>query len=151
MKKTSFVMTLAVALPLVVHAQFKSQNTSLFKPSELVQRPRGILSSLLNSSKFSMTHSYSLSFLSSGGQALNQGMYLNTMRYRFSDPLLAQVQIGYLHQPLGAWGNNAGSNGTLFLRSATLKYQPSDNFTFRVDYQSMPANSFGTDSPFGLR
>jgi hypothetical protein len=148
MNRKWILLILVLGLPQLTHAQYKPTKTNLFKPSELVRKPGGIFGSLLDPSKFSMTHSYSISFLSMGNQAFNEGLYLNTMRYRISDPLSAQVQIGYLHQPLGAWGNSENTNGVLFVRSATFKYQPSDGLVVRFDYAAMPSTA---DSPFGLR
>src|SRR4030042_3511774 len=62
-------------------------------------KPSGFLNALLDPGKFSMEQSYSVAFASSGARSMNQGLYLNTMKYKFSDPLFAQVRIGYLHQP----------------------------------------------------
>jgi hypothetical protein len=132
-------------------AQFKSERQSIFNASELIRKPTGLFDKLLRSPRFRMTQSYSLSFFSTGGQAFNQGMYLNSMSYQISDPLLAQVQIGYMHQPLGAWGNSAQTNGKVFVRSASLQYQPSDKMHIRFDYETMPATSISPYSGIGLR
>jgi hypothetical protein len=132
-------------------AQFRSERQSIFYPSELIRKPTGLFDKLLHSQRFRMTQSYSLSFFSMGGQSFNQGMYLNSMSYQISDPLLAQVQIGYLHQPLGAGGNSAQTNGKVFVRSASLLYQPSDKMHIRFDYETIPAYSFTPYSGIGLR
>jgi hypothetical protein len=140
-KKTSILALLVILIPVLVRAQLRSDlSSSIFKPSALLQKPGGIFGKLLDPSKFHMSQSYSISFLTYGKQAINQGLYLNTMSYRFSDPLLAQVQIGYLHQPLGKWGNSGSSNGTLFLSGASLQYQPSERFKMQFDYQSIPSS-----------
>jgi len=133
-----WVVLLFVFLPLIVRAQFKSQKSAIFKPSDLIYRPTGIFSGLLDPSKFHMSQSYSLSFFSYGKAMLNQGLYLNTMSYRFSDPLWMQVQIGYLHQPFGQTSGIMSSNGKLFLHRASVVYTPSEKFTVMFDYQSMP-------------
>jgi hypothetical protein len=139
-KKTSVIFLLGVLIPVLALAQLRTQPNPVFKASDLLQKPGGIFGKLLDPSKFHMSQSYSISFLSYGNQAVNQGLYLNTMSYRFSDPLLAQVQIGYFHQPLGKWGNSGASNGTLFVRSASLQYQPSDRFKVQFDYESIPSS-----------
>lgn len=132
------IALLFVFLPLIVGAQFKSQKSAIFKPSDLIYRPAGLLNGLLDPSKFHMSQSYSLSFFSYGKAMLNQGLYLNTMSYRFSDPLWMQVQIGYLHQPFGQSASMMSSNGKLFLHRASVVYTPSEKFTVVFDYQSMP-------------
>jgi hypothetical protein len=152
MRKKILVFALAAALiPALGNAQFKSDGRTIFKASDLVQRPTGLFDRLLHSSRFRMTQSYSLSFFSMGGQAFNQGMYLNSMSYRICDPLLARVQIGYLHQPLGAWGNADQTGGRVFVRSASLLYQPSDQMSVHFDYETVPAYSLSPFSGIGLR
>ncbi len=123
---------------LMLGAQFKSQKSAIFKPSDLLYRPTGLFAGLLDPSKFHMSQSYSLSFFSYGKAMLNQGLYLNTISYRFSNPLWMQVQIGYLHQPFGQSAGVMSSNGKLFLHRASVVYTPSDKFTVVFDYQSMP-------------
>ena len=86
-----------------------------------------------------MSHSYSLSYVSFGKQGSTQGLYLNTMNYRFSDPLLMQVRIGYLHQPFGGPGHLNAIDNNLFLQRAMLQYRPSTNFSITVDYQVLPS------------
>jgi hypothetical protein len=86
-----------------------------------------------------------------GGQAFNQGMYLNSMSYQISDPLLARVQIGYLHQPFGARGDAGQSGGRVFVRSASLQYRPSDQMSVHFDYETVPAYSLSPVSGIGLR
>jgi len=90
-----------------------------------------------------MTHSYTLSYFGYGGRGYNQGLYLNTMTYRFSDPLWAQVAVGYLHQPFGGPGAyNSQLNGKVFIERATVQYQPVKNTVLRIDYQAMPYNPY---------
>jgi hypothetical protein len=119
-------------------AQSEDPRTSLYKSSDLGLRPKGFLDHLLDVSKFSMTHSYSISFTSMGSQSFSQGLYLNTMNYQFSDPLRMQVRIGYLHQPLGVLGSSNAMNGQLFVQRAMLQYKPSKNMSITIDYQSIP-------------
>jgi hypothetical protein len=150
-KKIILITLAALLIPVLGSAQFKSDGRSIFKASDLIRKPTGLFDRLLHSPRFHMTQSYSLSFFSLGGQAFNQGMYLNSLSYQISDPLLAQVQIGYLHQPLGAWGNSDQTNGRVFVRSASLKYQPSDQMSVHFDFETIPAYSLSPYSGIGLR
>jgi len=152
MSKTIRIAVLLASLTAATAgAQFKSERQFIFNASDLIRKPTGLFDKLLRSPRFRMTQSYSLSFFSTGGQAFNQGMYLNSMSYQISDPLLAQIQIGYLHQPLGAWGNSAQAGGRMFMRSASLQYQPSDRMHIRFDYETIPAFSISPYSGTGLR
>jgi len=152
MRRRIFIFALtAMLIPALGSAQFKSDGRSIFKASDLVRKPTGLFDRLLHSPRFRMTQSYSLSFFSLGGQAFNQGMYLNSMSYRISDPLLAQVQVGYLHQPLGSWGNTGQADGRVFVRSASLRYQPSDQMSVHFEYESLPVRSLSPYGGIGLR
>ena len=116
----------------------ESNSNNLF---DLGQRPEGFLNALINPAKFSMHHSYSLSYYSVGKQGSSQGLYLNTMSYQFSNPLSMQVRIGYLHQPFGGFGQTLGMN-KVFLQRAMLQYKPSENMIIKLDYQQLPATLF---------
>jgi hypothetical protein len=117
-----------------------SKDSHIFKPSELVQKPIGLLNSFLDPNRFSMDQSYTLSFMSSGRQSTNLGMYLNTMTYQISDPLLMQLRVGYLHQPLGRMNSVPSSfNNTFFVQGAQLLYHPSKSLRISLEYQSIPS------------
>ena len=105
-------------------------------------KPGGFLNALLDPAKFSMEQSYSVAFASSGAGSMNRGLYLNTMQYKFSDPLFAQVRIGYLHQPFGNPNVRNQAGGTLFVQNAMLQYKPSPNMTITLDYEQIPAPFF---------
>jgi hypothetical protein len=146
-KVLTLVIVLIVAVPLL-HAQVHPEQTSPYKPSKMGIQPRGFLESLLNPEKFSMSHSYSVSMFSLGGQTFSQGLYLNTMNYKFSDPLTMQVRIGYVHQPFGGLNQNAAVGGQLFVQRAMLQYKPSKNTTFSIDFQQVPSSML---SPYYYR
>lgn len=48
-----------------------------------------------------MSHSYSVSFGSMGGQVMNMNAYTNTMQFFFSEDLTGQVNVSLLHSPFG--------------------------------------------------
>ena len=134
-------------------AQLKTPESNIIESSSLTDKPKGFINALLDPSRFSMSHSYSVSLFSVGKQTFSQGLYLNTMNYKFSDPLTMQVRIGFLHQPLGGMGltNNPydNQNGKLFLQRARLQYRPSKNMSFTIDYQVLPSSMYY--SPYNYR
>ena len=150
MKKISvvFILFFVLLLSSGIFAQDIEPKSSVFKVSELNQKPKGIFDFLLNSTKFSMSHSYSVSYFSLGKRSFNQGLYLNTMNFQFSDPLTAQVRVGFMHQPFGGQDLMDGKSGKLFLERVMLKYQPSENTVLRIDFQSYPTSPF---SPYYYR
>lgn len=134
--------------PVLAFSQVQEQKKSVFAAGNSWTKPSGILNALLDPSKFSMSQSYSLSFLASGSRSYNQGLYLNQMTYRFSNPLIMQVAVGYMHQPFGGpiLAKNAGGN--LFVQRASLQYRPSQNTIFSIQYESLP---YGMHNPYSTR
>lgn len=135
---TAFLMILLMSLS--GFCQGLSEKSNIFKPSELVQKPNGFLNYLIDPDKFEMSQSYSLSYLSSGNRSTNVGLYLNTMSYRFSDPLLVQLRVGYMHQPFGGSRSSlASQQGRVFIQGAHLLYRPTENMMISVDYENYPS------------
>jgi hypothetical protein len=138
--KTKIILFLLLITSFILNAQTQNEKSVAFKPSEGFQKTRGFLDQLFDSNKLSISHSYSLSYYTAGGKGYNQGLYLNTINYQFSDPLLMQVRFGYLHQPFG--GSNMISketNNKFFVQRAMLQYQPFKNTTLVIDYQTYPS------------
>jgi len=135
-----WALFLSMMFVCIAGAQTKPGKSNIIEPSttQLLQKPNGFLNSLFDPSRFSMKHSYSVSLFSMGRQTFSQGLYLNTMNFRFSNPLTMQVSVGFMHQPLGKFGNMPAENGKLFLQHARLQYKPSDKMSFTIDYQSYP-------------
>jgi hypothetical protein len=86
-----------------------------------------------------MSHSFSLSYFSFGGQSISQSMYLNTLNYQISDPLSLSVQWGIRAFPHNTLGNNSTLlNGGLFFSGAELNYRPTDNLFIKFEVNRMP-------------
>jgi len=94
--------------------------------------------SLLNPSKFSMSHSYTMSYSSSGGKGTMMGLYMNSMNYRFSQPLSVTVHVGYLHQPFGKADSRLRTSNSAVLSGLELTYRPSQNFFLKIEYGTTP-------------
>ena len=150
MKKsmTGILLFAFLILSMSALAQDLEPKSNVFTVSKLAQKPKGIFDFFLNSGNFKMSHSYSVSFMSIGGHSFNQGLYLNTMDFRFSDPLTAQVRVGFMHQPFGGQGLMGNKSGKLFLQRAMLKYKPSENTVFSVEFQQYPSPAM---SPYYYR
>lgn len=109
------------------------------------QAPKGLVGWLgLNPARFSMSQSYSLSYLSFGGRGFSQGVYLNTMQYQLADPLSVQVQWGVAHQPFASAGLPGIYGNGLFLSGANIEYKPSKKLRIGLSVDSYPP---GTLSP----
>jgi len=132
---------LLLIVPTFAFAQLKEDTkvdmaTALTRPNK-IQGLVGLIG--LDPNKFSMSHSYSLSFVTGGGHSFNQGLYLNTMSYRLFNPLTMYLQLGFAHQPFGQLGEKNLSGGNqFFVSGAGLEYQPSENFKLQLEFRQQP-------------
>ncbi len=140
------VLMLVSALPALSFGQLKQQNKPISFSQLLAQglsAPRGLIGMLgLNPNRFSMQHSYSLSYLSASGNGYSQGMYLNTMSYQVSDPLSVSLQWGMMNQPLSSFGASALYQSGFFFSGANLEYKPSDKFSVGLQINSQPQSNY---------
>jgi len=105
--------------------------------------------SLLDPSRFHISHSYSMSYYSGGGQSGSVGLYMSTLEYQLSRPLSLRVGLGYLHQPLGFLKSNTSTAGNAFLPNFRLDFRPSESFHFMVDYMTIPSSAYGNSNGWG--
>ncbi len=146
-------LALAMAIPFLAFGQLKPQSRPSTFSQLLTQglsAPKGLIGLLgLNSNRFSMAHSYSLSYLSSGGNGYSQGVYLNTMSYQISNPLSLALQWGMMNQPLGSFGPAPLFQNGFFFSGANLEYKPSDKFSVGLQISSQPQSNYY--SPYSYR
>ena len=144
--KVIAALLMVALLPALASAQLKdSEKTIPFSQllTHGLSAPRGLIGMIgLNPDRFSMQHSYSLSYLSMGGHGYSQGVYLNTMSYRFADPLQVSLQWGIMNQPLSSMGVPAMYQSGFFLSGANLEYKPSKNVSLGVQFNSYPGGYY---------
>ena len=93
---------------------------------------------LLDLSKLTFRHSYSVSYLSSGGYSANRGVYTTSIGYRISDPLYVQLDLGLVHQPGALFGGDSRQLDAQVRPNFFLRYAPSTKFSLIVDVRTMP-------------
>lgn len=99
----------------------------------------GLFNGLIDQSRMSMSQSYSLSYASSGSDGFMQGFYLNNIRYRLSNPLTLDMQLGFMHTPYNTYqGNGLNSFNAEFIGGVNLTYKPSNNVSFSLGVARMP-------------
>jgi len=85
-----------------------------------------------------MHHSFSMSTMSLGGQAMNVAAYTNIMTYELNHNLHLGTRFS-LVQPTGMMGpGNYGLNNTQFLYDANLQYRPSENTLIEFKMSNRP-------------
>jgi hypothetical protein len=123
-------------LPWLAGAQFNGRpNDQISNPSLAISVPPKLFS-LFDPQKFSMQHSYTFSVASDGKRTFSDGLYLNTMQYQFSAPLLFRLKWG-LETPAGLQSTQALlAKPNLVVPSMELLYRPFKNMLFKVEYRT---------------
>ena len=146
----STLLTLLIALAVVIMTSVGCFSQELAAPTtiERIESPLTAGNGLqfggwLDPQRFSMTHSYGLTFTRWGGQSFNYGIYTNRMEYRVSNPLTLSTTISVLHQPFTMLNGGLAGNGLGVLSSFQLEYRPSENMRMMLDVQMpvMPRDS----------
>ena len=158
---------LLVVMFLVGSTVFGQLRSDLMAPPQVTSiaastqsKPLGSVGSWMNLIPMTMSHSYSASFGTFGGQTMNLNAYTNRTQFQFTDRFTGEMSLSFLHSPFGMspfatsqQGN--GLNGQFQVDYARLNYQISDKAMISVEFSQRPygaygpyGNSFGM-SPYG--
>ncbi len=142
MRLTGIISLIMLLLPALGASQYRTQPAvnlrSLLQAPASVERAAGNLLGL-DPSRLHIQQSYSMSYLSMGGQGATQGVYLNTVSYQFSLPLSLSLQWGIAHQPFASrFSNSSMWTSGPFLSAAQLTYQPKPNMLLQFNFQQAP-------------
>jgi len=135
------VLLLAGMFPL--QAQLKSQLPRPLAVEEAIQIPgvgsNNSLLSFIDPDRFFMNQSYSLSYSSFGG-GTSMGIYQNQMSYIFSDKLMLNARLGFMHNPLGIGSYSAGQTNLMdnLIYGFDINYRPKDNVFFSLRFDKSP-------------
>lgn len=111
------------------------------------QRPEpGNLSNLFN---MKMSHSYTATFSSFGGQYQNINAYTNTMQFFFSEKLDGRLDVSFLHSPFGNSFQNNGLGSQILIQNAELNYQLNDKASIHFQFRQIPSYGYGAINNFG--
>jgi len=150
------VLLVAVLLATApAQAQLRADRPGTPAPVSVYEQPSSglALGQLLASDAFRVSHSYSLSYGSVGGQGLGLGVLTTSLRYQPSDRLAARVDVGVAHSPFGSsalqqqLGFDQNAPAQVYLQNATLAYRPTENSVFTLSVQQSPYG--GYFSPYG--
>jgi hypothetical protein len=137
MKRLMVTVVAVIGLAGLVSAQ-QSDVASLKETTAGVRTGLGINPavtpySLLDLSRISWSHSYSVAFFSGRGSSGSVGLWRTTMDYDISSRLHLSVNLGVLHNPGALWGN-AEADATV-LPGFRLDFRPSDNIFMSISVQ----------------
>ena len=148
MKNTGLSILLSTALVFVVslsaHGQFRDQLDNADYSGPVVQEHRPEPGNWSNLFNMKMSHSYSMTFSSFGGQYRNINAYTNHMDFFFTDRLTGELDISLMHSPFGqGLGNNNNQLGAeVVIRNAELNYQISENSHISIQFQQYPYSPY---------
>ena len=154
MKRLFILVFLAVSLSLA-NAQFRggSGMANDEKPASTLEAMSShgddFFSRLFDPARFNMHQTYTMSFISGGGQSTGLGVFTNTFAYKAAEDLLISADISAVYSPYSSLGSafQKSING-VYLSSARLDWKMGDNTFLRVEYNGMPYES-SYFSPFG--
>lgn len=146
MKKFTIILASILLAAGGSSAQFKSQvqqetQTSFSRLGG--SSPLSALFGWFNPDKFTMRHSFDLSYTRVGGQGLSLGTYTNSMRYEIADNLNARADVSLSFSPFNTLPTfNTKDFSGLYLSRAELNYTPWDNVFMQIQYRQLPYNSY---------
>lgn len=135
-----------------VHAQLRDGRVAAQSES-LMQAPEGVgllMKTLFNPEHFAMSHAFEMSVGGSSYGSSSLAMYTNSLQWRFGNKLAARADVSVAYSPFGnnasGFSTNPGSvsgrSADVFLRNASVRYQPSENVTFNLSYHRSPYGNY---------
>lgn len=147
------VAGLVLAAVAAAPAQFKTQveQESRVSAGMVQQSTPSFLFGWFNPEKFTMRHSFSMSYQTMGGEGMSLGTYTNSMMYEFADNLNARADLSLSYSPYnsfsGAFGKNQNSSlSSIYLSRAELNYRPWENVSVHLQFRQLPHGMYY--SPF---
>jgi hypothetical protein len=121
------------------------------KPASTLDAMRGaedsFISRLFSADRFRMNQTYSLSFMSGGGQSVSMSAFTNTFSYKATDDLFISADVTALYSPYSSLGrDHANSLNGIYLSNARLDWKLSESSFLRISYSKAPYSSSLFDS-----
>jgi hypothetical protein len=146
------IIMVAIMVPAVSYSQVEtlSRADSQLK-TNLLKRSKFTKSSLLDPSKFSMSHQYSMLFSAGNFGQGATGLYMNSISYRVTPSMLLRVHLGLEHS-LFSSGSSQYRNGkpdnSRIVPGFDFTFRPSDDTVFHVSYGTASMRSRYPESRF---
>ncbi len=132
-------------------AQFKTNVPTTRIKDSVARDQNNSLSSLLNSDRMSMHHSFSLGMASMGGFAASYGTYTNNLNYLINDKWSFSSRIDLVQPTSSPYPQGVNAINPMFFYGAKLNYKASENLNFSISMDNRPRyyrNNWGL-SPYG--
>ena len=121
-----------------INAQFRNDVPSIRIKDTIVRNDGSSLSSIINSDRLSMNHSFSLGMASMGGFGMSYGTYSNNLNYIVNDKWSINSRID-LVQPTGSsFSTGLNSLNPMLLYDAEINYKAGNNLNFSFSMDNRP-------------
>jgi hypothetical protein len=142
-KRSVLPVALLLMCVAAASAQFKSQLDAEGHVSDGISSAGSpsLLMGWFDPDKFHMSHSFSMSYMTGGGQGLSLGTYTNSMTYQFSDKVDARADISMMYSPFNTFSSPLKGKSDLssvFLSRAEVNYRPWENVQLKVQFRQSP-------------
>lgn len=135
----------------LIFGQFKGDdNVPLDIRSGLLnENPMSSLFTFIDPAKFSINHSFGLSYSSFGDNGMALGVYTNNIAYEFNDKLNIEISASLVNSPYNTLGDSfTNSINGIYLDRARINYRPTEDFNISLQFSNSP---FGYNSRYGRR
>ncbi|MEI8134805.1 MAG: hypothetical protein WCH46_06965 [bacterium] len=151
--KTFFIIVFLSLVASIALAQFRPETgiSEQDKPTSTIgamsNHGENIFSSLFDPMRLSMHQTYTMSFMTGGGQSTSLGMFTNTFAYQTADNLAISADVSAVYSPFSTLGTQfqKSING-IYLSSARLDWKMGEHTFMRIEYNGLPYSSYY--SPF---
>ncbi len=145
MKSFSIPLFLLLLTPATLFAQFRGEEPRRPPVTDGVYQGSGgnAILGFFHPENLQMRHSLSLSYGMMGDQGLGVSMYTNSLRYRISEPLSVRADISMMFSPFGSASQTFKNDlSGIFLRRASIDYQPSKDMKISLQYRTYPYGTY---------
>ncbi len=133
MKK--YIITFLPLFCFALFAQFKKDN--LVNPADILlnkNEQNGILSNNLQ-----IHHRLAMGYSSSANNSMMGAEYVMGLAYQFEAPVLLAMELGVMNIPFSSMPLPSEEKTRVYLKSASLEYQPSEDFRMKLEFNSYPS------------
>jgi hypothetical protein len=140
MKILRIICILILTMPVLGFGQLKKDVPTTNVSNTLITSAKydNSLLGLLDPARLQMHHSFSMSYMSLGGNGIMLNSYVNTIDYKFSDNLFLTTKLGLMASPVNNLPNKNMFNDTQFFGGAEIRYLPTENSSVILRFESVP-------------
>jgi hypothetical protein len=154
MKKLLVITAVTILMSQFSFAQFKD----IPYETKTKLKSGNLIFGFINPKNFSLTHSFSVSYVNIGGNSISLTSYTGTLSYKILENLKLSADITMQYSPFASlkYGTDAlnkdfqNSLTGIRLSRVSLNYKPAKNVFINIDYVNSPYYLYGINDPYYL-